>query len=143
MESNLADNEVWCLGSMNDEEIMRLEAFVVSVCTFTVMSLPPYRGKRGLDPNVLADQREAEDEDPGLQARSQGCSGAAEAEVLARKLVAMKAQFWVEGDRRLYTAKPGAEAMDVTCAPVTACPACKNAGRGVKHHWFHECPGLD
>ena len=58
-------------------------------------------------------------------------------------MVAMKTKFWIEGDRGLYATKPGAEPMDVTCAPVTACRACKNAGRGVKHHWFHECPGFD
>ena len=37
----------------------------------------------------------------------------------------------------------GAEPMDVTCAPVTACQACKNAGRGVKHHLVNKCPGFD
>ena len=31
----------------------------------------------------------------------------------------------------------------MTCALVTACRACENAGRGVKHHWFHECHGGD
>ena len=54
--------------------------------------------------------------------------------MVARLLAAMKAKFKVEGDRRLYTIKPGAEPMDVTCAPVTAWRVCKNAGRGVKHH---------
>ena len=107
---------------------------------FTVTSLSVYRGKRGLDRKGSADPRETEGEDPGLPARSQGCTGAAEEEVVARRLVAMKAKFRVEGDRRLYTVKPGAEPMDVMCAPVTACRVCKNAGRGVKHHWFHECP---
>ena len=53
---------------------------------------------------------------------------------MARRLVAMKTKFRIEGDRRLYTMKLGAEPIDVTCAPVTACRACKNAGRGVKHH---------
>ena len=62
---------------------------------------------------------------------------------MAHRLVAMKAKFRVEGDRKRYTAKPGAEPMDVTSAPVTACWVCKNLGRGVKHHWFHECPGFD
>ena len=62
---------------------------------------------------------------------------------MARMLVAMKAKFRVEGDRRLYMAKLGTEPMDGTSAPVTACCACKNAGQGVKHHWFHECPGFD
>ena len=55
----------------------------------------------------------------------------------------MKGKFRVEGGRRLYAAKPGAEPMDVTNAPVTAWGACKNAGRGVKLHRFHECPGFD
>ena len=55
----------------------------------------------------------------------------------------MKGKFRVEGGRRLYTAKPGAEPMDVINAPVTACRACKNARRGVNRHWFHECPGFD
>ena len=62
---------------------------------------------------------------------------------MARRLAAMKAKFKLEGDRRLYMTKPGAEGMDVTCAPVTACRACNNAGSGVKHHWFRECPGFD
>ena len=116
MDSDAADTEVWCLESMNDEEIDRLGAFVLAVCTFTVTSLSGYRSKRGLDPKGSAEQREAEDEDPGLPARSQGCTGAAEEEVVARRLVAMKAKFRVEGDRRLYTTKPGAEPMDVVCA---------------------------
>ena len=63
--------------------------------------------------------------------------------MVARRLAAMKAKFRVEGDRRPYTTKPGAEPMDVTSAPVTACRACKNARGGVKHHWFHECPGFE
>ena len=46
----------------------------------------------------------------------------------------MKAKFRIEGDRRLYTTTPGAEPMVVTSAPATVCRACKNAGRGVKHH---------
>ena len=46
----------------------------------------------------------------------------------------LKAKFRIEGDWRLYTTKPGAEAMDVACAPVTACRACKNAGWGVACH---------
>ena len=54
--------------------------------------------------------------------------------MVARRLAAMKAKFKIKGDRRLYTTKPGAEPMDVTCALVTACRACKDAGRGVKHH---------
>ena len=143
MDSNAADTEVWCLESMNDDEIDRLKAFVLAILTFTVTSLSAYRGKRGLDPKEAVDQREAEDNEPSLPARSQGCTGAAEEEVVARRLVAMKAKFKIEGDCRLYTTKPGAEPMDVTSAPVTACRACKNAGRGVKHHWFHECPGFD
>ena len=69
--------------------------------------------------------------------------GAAEEEVLARRLWAMKAKFRIEGDRRLYTTKPGAEPMDVTSARVTTCRARNNTGRGVKHHWFHECPRSD
>ena len=63
--------------------------------------------------------------------------------MVARKLVAMSAKFRIEGDRRLYTTKPGAEPMDVACAPVTTCRACKNARRGVKYHWYHKCPGFD
>ena len=143
MDSDATNTEVCCLESMNDEEIDRLRAFVLAVWTFTVTSLSAYRGKRGLDPKGAADQREAEDEDAGLPVQSQGCTGAAEEEVVARRLVAMKTKFRIEGDHRLYTTKPGAEPMDVTCAPVTACRVCKNAGWGVKHHWFHECPGFD
>ena len=97
-------------------------------------SVSTYRGKRSLDPKGAVDEREAEDDEPSLPARSQSCTGAAEAEAVARRLVAMTAKLRVEGDHRLYTRKPGAEPMDVTSAPVTACRACKNAGRGVKHH---------
>ena len=64
MDSDAADTEVWCLESMNDEEIDRLRAFVLVVWMFTVTSLSAYRGKRGLDPKGLANEREAEDEDP-------------------------------------------------------------------------------
>ena len=143
MDSDAADTKVWCLESMNDEDINRLRAFVVAVWTFIVTSLSALRGKRGLDPKGVADQREVEDEDPSLPARSQSCTGAAEEEVVARRLVAMKAKFRIEGDGRLYTTKPGAEPMDVTCAPVIACRVCKNAAWGVQHHCFHECPGFD
>ena len=121
---------------MKDEQIQRLKAFVLAMWMFTVTSLSAYHGKRGLDPKVSADPREAEDEDPGLQMQSSRYMGAIEEEVVARRLVAMKAQFWVEGDRRLYTGKPGVEPMDDKCVPVTACRACKNAGWGVKHQWF-------
>ena len=62
---------------------------------------------------------------------------------MARRLAARKAKFRIEGERKLYTMKPGAMPMNVTCAPVTACRACKNAGKGVKRHCFHECPGFD
>ena len=113
------------------------------VWTFTVTSLSAYCGKRGLDPKGAFDQWESEDDDPSLLARSRRCTGAAEEEVVARRLVAMKTKFWIEGDRRLYTTKPGTEPMDVTCVPVIAWWAGKNAGRGVKHHWFHECLGFD
>ena len=143
VDSHAADNQVWFLESMNDEEIERMKAFVLTVSMFTATCLSAYRGKRGLDPKGSADEREVEDEDPGLPARSRDCTGAAKEEVVARRLVAMKANFRVEGDRPFYTAKPGAEPMDVTCAPTTACCACKNAGRGVKHQWFHECLGFD
>ena len=128
---------------MNDESINRLGTFVLAVGTFTVTYLSAYRGQRVLDPKGSADPREKEEEDPGLPTRSQGCMGAAEEEMVARRLVAVKAKFRVEGDRKLYTAKLGAEPMDVTCAPVTVCRACKNAGWSVKHHWFHECPGFE
>ena len=39
------------------------------VWTFTMTSLSAYRGKRGLDPKGAVDQREAEDDEPGLPAR--------------------------------------------------------------------------
>ena len=142
-DSDAADTEVWRLESMDDDEIDRQKAFVLAIWTFTVTSLSAYRGKGGLDPKGAVGQKEANDDEPSLPARSQGCTGAAEEEVVARRLGAMKTKFKVERDRRLYTTKPGAEPMDVTCAPVTACRACKSAGRGVKHHWFHECPGFD
>ena len=97
LDLDAVDNEVWCLESMNGEEIERPRAFVLAVWTFTVTSLSAYRGKRGLDPKIPTDQREAEDEDPGLPACSQGCTGAAEEEVVARRPVAMKAKFRIEG----------------------------------------------
>ena len=53
MDSDAADTEVWCLESMNDEEIDRLKAFVLAVWTSTVTSRSAYRGKRGLDPKGL------------------------------------------------------------------------------------------
>ena len=115
---------------MNDEEINRLRAFVLAVWTFTVTSLSAYDVKRGLDRKEGDDQWQAEDEDPGLPARSQGCTGAAEEGVVARRQVAMKSMFKIKRDDTLYTTKLGAELMDITCAPVTACRACKNAGRG-------------
>ena len=142
MDSHAVDTEAWCLESTNDEETDRLRAFVLAVWNFTVTSLSAYRGKRGLDPKGLVDAREAEKQDHGLPARSQGCTGAAEEEVVERRPVVMKAKVRTEGDHRSYTAKPGREPMDVACAPLTACRVCKNAGRGVKHHWFNECPGF-
>ena len=63
--------------------------------------------------------------------------------MVAHRLAAMKAKFKIEGDCRLQTTKSGTEPVDVTSAPLIACRACKNVGRGVKHRWFHECPGLD
>ena len=36
MDSDAADTEVWCLESMNDDEMDRLKAFVLAVWTFTV-----------------------------------------------------------------------------------------------------------
>ena len=134
MDSGAADTDVWCLESIDDDEIGWLKASVMAVWTFMVTSLSAYTGKQGLDPKGAVDQREREHDEPSLPTRSQGCTRAAEEELVARKLVAMKAKFKVEGDRRLYTTKPGAEPMHVTCAPVNACSACKNAGRCVKHH---------
>ena len=142
-DSDAADTEVWRLGSMDDDKIDRLKAFVLAVWMFTVTSLSAYPGKRGLNPKGTVDQKEADNDELSLPARSQGCTGAAEEEVVARRLAAMKTKFKVEGDRRLYTTKPGAKPMVVTRAPVTACRACKSAERGVKHHWFHECPGFN
>ena len=104
---------------MNDEETDRLRAFVLAVWMFTVTSLSAYRGQRGLDPRRLVDQREAEDEDPGLPARSQGCTGAAEEEVVERRPVVMKAKVRMEEDRRLYTTKPGEEGCEWGCCDNT------------------------
>ena len=123
VDSDAADTEVWCLESMDHDDIDRLKAFILAVWTFTVTSFPTYRGKRGLDPKLAVDQKEADDNEPSVPARSQGCTGAVEEEVVARRLAAMKAKFKVEGDRRPYTTKPGAEPVDVTCAPATACLA--------------------
>ena len=120
MDSDAADTEVWCLESIDDDEIDRLKAFVLAVWTFTATSVSAYRGKRGLDPKRAVNEKQADDDDPSLPARSQGCTGAAEEEVVSRRLAAMEANFKVEGDRR-YRTKHGAEPMDVTCAPMTAC----------------------
>ena len=49
-------SEVWCLESMNDDEIDRLKASVQAVWTFTVTSLSAHRGKRGLDPKGAVDR---------------------------------------------------------------------------------------
>ena len=105
-DSDAADTKVWCLESMDDEEIDRLKAFVLAVWTFTGASLSAYRGKRGLDPKGAVGQREVDDDEPSLPARSQGNTGATEEEVVTRRLAAMKAKFKVEGDRWLYTTKP-------------------------------------
>ena len=142
MDSDAADTEVWCLESMNDDEIDRLKAFVLALWTCTVISLSTYQGKKGLDPKGAVDQREAEDDEPSPPARSQGCTRAAVEEVVAHRLAAMKAKFKVEGDRRQCPTKLGSEPMDVTCAPVMACRACKNVGAEVQQHRFHECPGF-
>ena len=108
MDSDAANTEVWCLESIHDEEIDRLRAVVLAVWTFTVTSLSVYHGKRGLDPKGAADQREpeeevreAEDEDCGMPARSQGCTVAGEEELVAGRLVAMNTKFGIEGDRNL------------------------------------------
>ena len=87
---------MWCLESMDDDEIDRLNAFVPAVWTFTITSIAACRGKRGLDPKVAVDQRETEDESPVCQRDRRG-TGAAEEEVVARRLGAMKAKFKVEG----------------------------------------------
>ena len=99
--SDAPNPEVWCLESMDDDEIHRLKAFVLVVWTFTVTSLSAYWGKRGLGAKGAVDQREADDDDPSLPARSQVCTGAAEEEVVARRLAAINAKFKVQGDRRL------------------------------------------
>ena len=58
MNSDAANTEVWCLDSMNDEEIDRRKAFVVAVWTFTVTSLSAYRGETVLTPKeVLTNAR--------------------------------------------------------------------------------------
>ena len=56
MDSDAADTEVWCLESMDDDEIDRLKAFTLAVWQFTVTSLSAYRGKRGPDPKGALDQ---------------------------------------------------------------------------------------
>ena len=143
VDADSADTEVWQLESMDDDEITRLRGFVQAVWTFTVTSLSAYRGKKGLDPRPVDERPDAAEDASDVPVLSAGCTGAVDEEVVGRRLQAMKGKFRVEGGRRLYTAKPGAEPMDVTNAPVTAYRACKNAGRGVKRHWFHECPGFD
>ena len=50
MDFDAANTEVWCLESMNDEEIERLKAFVLAVWTFTVTSLPRTAVKGVLTP---------------------------------------------------------------------------------------------
>ena len=69
MDSDAADNEVWCQESMNNDEIERPKAFVLAVWTFMVTSLSA-SGKKGFDPKTSSDEREADDEDSGLPARS-------------------------------------------------------------------------
>ena len=89
MDFDATDNEVWCAESMNDDEIDKLKAFVLAVWTFTVASLSAYQGKRDLDPKGAVDQREAENDEPSLPARSQGRTGVAEEEAVARRVSAM------------------------------------------------------
>ena len=50
--------------------------------------------------------------------------GAAEANVIRRRLEALKSKFHVEDGWRWCTPKPGADRMDVTLALVTACRGC-------------------
>ena len=74
MHSYAANTEVWCVESMNDDEIDKLKAFVLAVWTFTVTSSSAHRGETGLDPKGAVDQREAEDEGPSLPARLHSCT---------------------------------------------------------------------
>ena len=67
-DSDAADTEVWCLESMDDDEIDGLKALVLAVWTFIVASLSAYRGKWGLDPKGAVDQREADDDEPSVPA---------------------------------------------------------------------------
>ena len=106
-DADAVDNEAWCWESMDDTEIERMRAFVTAVWTFTVTSLLAYRGKRGLE---AKSQPWPDDEEHEMPARSRGCTGAAEEDVVAKRLVAMNAKFKMDGDRRLYTAKPGGRA---------------------------------
>ena len=142
VDADSADTEVWQLESTDDDEFTRLRGFVQAVGTFTVTSLSAYRGKKGLDPRPVDERSDAAEDASDVPVLSAGCTGAADKEVVGRRQQAMKGKFRIEAGRRMYTAKPGAEPMGVTNVPVTACRACKNAGRGVKRHWFHECPGF-
>ena len=139
VDADAVGNEAWCRESMDDTEIERMRAFVNAVWTFSVAGLSAYQGN-GLEAKSQPGPDEEEHEMP---VRSHGYTGAAEEDVGAKRLPAMKANFRIDGDRRFYTAKLGAELIDVSSAPVMACIACKNVGRGMKHHWFHECPGFD
>ena len=143
VDADSADTGVWQLQSMDDDEITRQRDFVQAVCTFTVTSPSAYRVRKGLDPRPVDEWSDAAEGDTDVPVLSASCTGAADEEVGGRRLQAMKSNFRVDGGRRMYTAKPGAEPMDVTNALVTTCKACKNAGRGVKRHWFHECPTFD
>ena len=74
---------------------------------FTVTSLLAYRGEHGLEPKTQSGQRHLDKGELEKPVRSQPCTGTLEEDVVAKRLVAMKAKFWINRDRCLYTAKRG------------------------------------
>ena len=80
-DADAVDNEAWCLESMDDPEIERMRAFVNAVWTFTATSLSAYRGKCRLE---AKSQPRPDDEEHEMPARSQGCTGVAEEDLVAK-----------------------------------------------------------
>ena len=117
----------------------RAKGFVQAFWTFTVFSVAAYCGMHGPEKKTEFGDASSSWGDDDLLVCSKGATGAAKVDVLKCRLEALKSQFHVADRCRCYTPKPGADWMDVT----TACRGCRNAGCGIKHHWFHECPGFD
>ena len=69
--------------------------------------------------------------------------GAADVEVATCRLGAKKTKFSIRDCHQCCKLRNGAKRLDVTRAAVIAWRGCKNVGRGMAHHRFHESPRFD